>query len=214
MRSMTSLHNDPRFELFVTDELTPEWISFAQGVVGVFVATERDPLSALGYAVTAGLSALLIMLIARRHKTGCKDLLSAGAAVCATMPVSKADLDRLFCLLSKHVSLSRIDPTLRLLLNPIARTVRYRDKSIRLSQRAFAVLHTLSCHRGRPVSAEDLLTTVWGEAPSPDRSRQILEVYIFQVRKKLEQLGLKGAVSTVRGFGYALVQVTGESSAP
>jgi DNA-binding response OmpR family regulator len=73
------------------------------------------------------------------------------------------------------------------------------------------VLHTLSSHHGRPVSAEDLLTAVWGEAPSPDRTRQILDVYIFQLRRKLGQIGLKGAVSTVRAFGYALVQVTAQS---
>ena len=79
---------------------------------------------------------------------------------------------------------------------------------MRLSQREFAVLHRLSGHHGRPVSAEDLLTSVWGDAPTIERTRQILDVYIFQLRKKLERLGLSGAVSTVRGFGYALVEVT------
>jgi DNA-binding response OmpR family regulator len=213
MRAMTALHNDPRFELFATDELTPEWISFALGVAGVLVATEGDPLSALGYAVTAGITAPLVMLITRRHKIDCTDLLAAGAVACASMPVTKKELDRIVPLLTAHAASSRIDCTLRLLLDPIARTVRYHDKSVRLSQREFAVLHTLSSHHGRPVSAEDLLTAVWGEAPSPDRTRQILDVYIFQLRRKLGQIGLKSAVSTVRGFGYALVQVTSDSSA-
>ena len=45
-----------------------------------------------------------------------------------------------------------------------------------------------------------------------DRPRQILDVYVFQLRKKLERLGLRGAISTVRGFGYALVHVTGEKA--
>jgi DNA-binding response OmpR family regulator len=91
--------------------------------------------------------------------------------------------------------------------------VRYHDKSIHLTQREFAVLHCLSSHNGRPVCAEDLLTFVWGEANPQDRSRQILEVYIHQLRQKLERLGLKGAVSTVRGFGYVLAHVSGEASA-
>lgn len=211
MRQLTALTEDARLELFVTEELTPEWVSFAQRVAVAMVATEAEPLSAFGYAVTAGMSAPIIMLAARRYRAGCSDLMAAGATACITMPVTKAELDRVMPLLRRHVASSRIDPTLRLLLDPIARIVRYHEKSVRLSQREFAVLHRLSSNCARPVSAEDLLTSVWGEAPLAERTRQILDVYIFQLRKKLERIGLKGAISTVRGFGYALVEVTGNA---
>jgi DNA-binding response OmpR family regulator len=208
MRSMTLLHDDPRLELFATDELTSEWISFAQRVAGVIIATEDEPLSALGYAITAGIAAPLIMVIPRKHKVDCKDLVAAGAAACMTMPIAKPELDRIVAELAKHAGSSRIDSTLRLLLDPIGSTVRYHDKEVHLSHREFAVLHCLSLHRGRPVAAEDLLNSVWGSASATDRTRQILDVYIFQLRKKLERIGLRGAISTVRGFGYALVEVT------
>lgn len=213
LRSLAALHADQRVELFVTDELTPDWISLAQRVAGTLVATEDDPLSALGYAITAGMTGPFVVAMAKRYKLDCHDLIAAGAIACVTMPIVKTDVDRMIPLLMRHSGPARMDGTLRLLLDPIGRVVRYRDRSVRFSQREFALLHCLSSHRGRPVSAEELLTYVWGDAKSAERSRQILDVYVYQLRKKLERLGLGGAISTVRAFGYALVQVTGESSA-
>jgi hypothetical protein len=207
MRSLTALHEDQRLELFVADELTPEWIAMAKRMAGVLVATEGDPLSAFGYAVTGGLTNPIVVTMARRFRTHYDDLIAAGAAGCLLMPVSGVDLDSIVPLLTSQSGASRIDTTLRLLLDPVGLVARYHDKSVRLSQREFAVLHCMSSHRGRPVSAEELLTYVWGDSQSSDRTRQILDVYIFQLRKKLDRLGLKGAIATLRGFGYALVQV-------
>jgi DNA-binding response OmpR family regulator len=214
MRELAALHSDLRLELFVTEELTPDWISFARRVAGTIVATQGDPLSALGYAITAAMSGPIIVAMARRYHMDCSDLISAGAIACVTMPIARPDVDRMLPLLMTHAP-ARMDGTLRLLLDPISRVVRFRERSVRLSQREFAVLHCLSSHGGRPVSAEELLTDVWGggEAKSAERSRQILDVYIFQLRKKLEQLGLHGAISTVRAFGYALSHVAGHSGA-
>jgi len=211
MRSVEKLHADPRLELFTTDTLTPDWISFAQRVAGAFVATEGDPLSALGYAVTAGLRCPIVILMNRKYRADSHDLVTAGAAGCLMLPVDTPDLDRILPLLTTRAGSSRIDCTLRLLLDPISRTVRFHDQTVHLTQREFAVLHCLSSHNGRPVSAEDLLTFVWGETNPQDRSRQILEVYIHQLRQKLERLGLKAGVSTIRGFGYVLAHVSSEA---
>lgn len=212
-RALAAIQNDRRFELFVADELTPEWVSLGQRVAGTLVATEDDPLRALAYVITAGVDGPIVVAMAKRYRLDCKDLISAGAVACVTMPITKTDVDRMIPLLMKHAGPARIDSTLRLLLDPIARVVRYHDKQVRLSQREFALLHCLSAHRGRPASAEELLTYVWSDPDSEaERSRQILDVYIFQLRKKLEQLGLKGAIATVRGFGYALVQTEENAS--
>lgn len=210
MRSLTRLHSDERLELFAVDELTSEWIAFANRVAGILVASEGDPLSAFGYAITAGMTAPIAVLTTRRYKSDAADLMAAGAVATATMPLTTVDVDRIVPLFAKHAAFSRIDSTLRLLLDPIGRVVRYHDKSVRLSQREFAVLHCMSSHRGRPVAAEELLAYVWADADPAEHTRQILDVYIFQLRKKLEHVGLTGAISTVRGFGYALAQVTRE----
>lgn len=206
LRQLGALPDDPRIELYPVAELTPDRVAFAQRVAGVLVATTGDPLAALTYVVTGGVSAPIVVAVTRDHKRGMRDVLAAGATACVAMPISKADVDALVKSLTTHTTASHVDATLRLLLDPIERVVRYQDKSVRLSQREFALLHCLSSRHGRPVPADELLTYVWGEKKAA-ASRPILDVYIFQLRKKLARVGLRGAISTVRRFGYALVQV-------
>jgi DNA-binding response OmpR family regulator len=210
MRFLGALQDDPRLELIVTDELSPHWVSVAQRVTAVLVATMDDPLGALLYALTASVNAPVIVATSGQHRLECETVMAAGAAACIVMPIVRSDVDRVVKVLMTHASATRVDRTLRLLLDPIARTVRFHDKSTRLSQREFAVLHCLSSRSGRPVPAEELMTYVWGDSATVDRSRQILDVYIFQLRKKLDRVGLKGAIATIRGFGYSLVPVAAE----
>ena len=204
MRALGALEQDPRVELFVADELTPDWASFARRVAAVVVVTERDPFSALGYVITAEVSCPIVVGMSRRFRADCKDLVAAGAAACVTTPFTQADVDRLLPIITLYAAPARMDATLRLLLDPISRVVRYRNKVVRLSLREFALLHCLSTQPGRPVPAETLMTYVWGDTDVRDGSRKILDVYIFQLRKKLKGLGLARAISTVRGFGYSL----------
>lgn len=203
MRALGALERDPRVELFIANELTPDWASFARRAAGVVVVTEHDPFSALGYVVTAELGCPVVVAMSRRFLADCKDLVAAGAAACVTTPFTQADVDRVIPIITLYAGPARIDSTLRLLLDPISRVVRYRDKVVRLSLREFALLHCLSAQHGRPVPAEALMTYVWGDSDLRD-GRKILDVYIFQLRKKLKGLGLGGAISTLRGFGYSL----------
>lgn len=189
-------------ELFVADALTADWTSFARRVAAVVVVTESDPFRALGYAVTAEVGCPIVVAMSRKFRADCKDLITAGATACVTTPFTTADVDRLLPLIAPYGAPARIDVTLRLLLDPISRVARYRDKVVQLSLREFALLHCLSTQRGRPVPAETLMMYVWGDADL--RGRKILDVYIFQLRKKLKNLGLTDPISTVRGFGYSL----------
>jgi DNA-binding response OmpR family regulator len=212
-RALGTLHTDPRFELLVTDELTAEWCALAHRVAGLLVVSEGDPLDGLVYALTAQVRAPIVIAMSRRYQVDCRDLMDAGAVACMTLPITKTDLDTLLPTLREHAGLARIDPTLRLLLDPIARVARYQDRVVRLSQREFSLLHYLSSRHGRPVAADELMTHVWGDGDVTQRTRQILDVYIHQLRKRLDSIGLKGAIATVRMFGYALVQVTAEDGA-
>jgi hypothetical protein len=203
VRALGALEHDPRVELYNASVLTPEWASFAKRMAGIVVVTERDPFNALGYVVTAEVGCPVVVAMSRRFRAECRDLVAAGAAACVTLPFTQADVDRLVPIITLHAGPARIDATLRLLLDPISRVARYRDKVVRLSLREFALLHCLSAQRGRPVPAEALMTYVWGDSDLRD-GRKILDVYIFQLRKKLKGLGLGGAISTLRGFGYSL----------
>lgn len=209
IRYLGALSDDRRIELVVTDELTPDWVSVAQRLAAVIVATMDDPLGALLYTLTAGVTTPVVVATSGQHRRECETTLAAGAAACVVMPIRPPDCQALVSMLVARAAATRVDSTLRLVIDPVARTARYQDRNVQLSQREFAVLHCLSSRSGRPVAADELLMYVWGERPSPERSRQILDVYIFQLRKKLERLGLKGAIATIRGFGYMLVPVAG-----
>lgn len=206
LRELTALHSDQRLGLFVADRLTSEWTSFAQRVAGTIVVTDGDPMSALLYAVTGGIKGAIVLMFAKRFDVECQEFIAAGASACITTPVTKRDVDRVIPILAANASLSRVDKTSGLLLDPITQTVRLHDKSVRLTQREFALLQCLSSYQGRPVAAHKLVAYVWADRASADRSRNILDVYVFQLRKKLERVGRIGAISTVRGVGYALVR--------
>jgi DNA-binding response OmpR family regulator len=210
IRHLGALQDDPRLELIVTDELTPEWVSVAQRVTAVLVAAMEEPLGALLYALTAGVNVPIVVATSGQHRLECDTAVSAGATACLLMPIRRQDVDKVVKLLISHTPTTRVDSTLRLVLDPVARTARHHEFIVHLSQREFAVLHCLSSRSGRPVPADELLTYVWGDRHGTERTRQIVDVYIFQLRKKLERLGLKGAIATIRGFGYALVPVAAE----
>ena len=202
LRALESLCDDPRFEFFHVRTLSPEWRSIANHVAATFVATERDPMSALTYAVTAGVSGPIVMLVPRRLLRERDDLIAAGALSCLTLPVSSADRDGLVAALSNRSRPARVDSTLRLMLDPISRSAHYRNRRVQLSQREFALLYCLSMQSGQAIPADELLRQVWEGAKL--QSRQRLDVYIYQLRRKLDALGLRGAIATIRGYGYAL----------
>ena len=207
-RHLAALRADPRVELLEPGQWTPDAIALTGQVAGTLVATSGDPLRALTFAVTAGVTGAIVMLVGARYRDQRALLLEAGAAGCHALPLDRAAVAAILALLDPRPRLAQTHSTLRLTLDPISRVARFRDRSVRLSQREFAVLHCLSTHSGRPVDADELLRVVWGSDYTASRPRQIVDVYVCQLRKKLEGLGLTNAISTVRRFGYALGAVT------
>ena len=201
-RALESLLEDARFEFYMVRSLASEWRAVADHTAATFIATESDPLSALTYALTGGLTGPIVVLLPRRLLREADDLRAAGALACVPLPVSPEHRDSLIKRLRTRHRPARVDSTLRLLLDPITRTVRYRGRSVDLSPQEFALLYVLSRQSGRPVPADDLLRRVWRNAALATRQR--LDVCIYQVRRKLGALGLAAAITTVRGYGYAL----------
>jgi DNA-binding winged helix-turn-helix (wHTH) protein len=197
------LEDDPRIELVVTKDLTPTWVSFAQRVAaGVMLLTTDDPLGALVHARTAGIDENLLLTVDEPHLGECREFENLGVT-CVPLPLGTASRDRIVAVLKRTRSVASVEPTLRLLFDPIGRVVRYREKSMRLSQREFALLHCLAQHHGRPVRADQILNYVWEDA-ALSRSRQIVDVYVCQLRRKLERIGLGKTIRTLRGYGYTL----------
>lgn len=204
--ALAALESDTRIEIVHATGAPADWVALAQRVSGTIIATDQDPLTALTFAVTAGLRGPIVLAMQKRYKSECRDLGEAGATTCVPLPIQPRDVTRIVKALQPRSSVAHIDGTLRLLLDPITRVVRYRNKPVQLSQREFTVLHCLSSRQGKPVSAEDVMKYVW--AGDANGSRQILDVYICHLRRKLGTVGLKNAITTLRGYGYSLTPAT------
>jgi DNA-binding response OmpR family regulator len=203
-RALGALRDDPRVELIEADERKTNWVSGAQRAAAILVATGSDPIGALLFVLTAGVNVPILVAAPRRMMSAKRDVIEAGAMACLATPITRADVTRVVKLLTTKSGGISVDGALHLVLDPISRVVRLHDKSVKLSQREFAVLHCLTTRRGRPVSAYDVLAYVWGERNERKKTREILDVYIHSVRRKLKTLGLANAIQTVRGYGYAL----------
>jgi DNA-binding response OmpR family regulator len=87
-----------------------------------------------------------------------------------------------------------------LVVDPVARAVSWEGESIELSPREFALLHALASRPDTAVAKDELLRMVWGDEQAA--SRNVVEVYVGYVRRKLESVGAGHVLKTVRGFGY------------
>lgn len=76
-----------------------------------------------------------------------------------------------------------------------------------LSPKEFAVLRYLMTRPGEVVSQEDLLEHVWDEHADP--FTQTVRVTVGTLRRKVAAAGGEGAIETVVGSGYRMVDVDG-----
>ena len=76
------------------------------------------------------------------------------------------------------------------------------DKVIELTKNEYKILKYLIQNRGRIVSREDIMETLWETESFIDDNT--LSVNITRLRAKLEELGLKELLETRRGQGYIL----------
>jgi two-component system, OmpR family, response regulator MprA len=71
-----------------------------------------------------------------------------------------------------------------------------------LTRTEFVLLEHLMRGAGRIVSRDDLIEAVWGT--DREVGRNTLDVFIFQLRSKIESGGARRLLQTVRGFGYTM----------
>lgn len=74
-----------------------------------------------------------------------------------------------------------------------------------LTKNEFLLFDSLAQKPERVVSREELLERLWDDVDFVDDNT--LTVNVARVRKKLEELGIQGAIETVRGQGYKLLPV-------
>lgn len=202
--SLAALYEDDRFAIYSSNELNAQWLALARQLAAIVVATDDDPLNAFGFAVTATPNVPIIMLMHERFAPYASVVQQAGASALLYMPLSRTRNDKLLAELRRHGRMARVDAASRVLIDPVTRTVRYGERTARLTNLEYGILHHLTTAHGRPVAAEDLIGIIWSDRTCK-KSRSVLEVHISHLRKKLAALGLSEALATLRGFGYAFM---------
>lgn len=87
-------------------------------------------------------------------------------------------------------------------LNREAREVRRGKRRIELTAKEYALLEYLMCAQGKVISRTKILDNVWGHNNDP--LTNVVDVYIRNLRRKIDDGELKPLIKTVRGFGYKL----------
>jgi len=87
-------------------------------------------------------------------------------------------------------------------LNPDTREVQRGERQIELTSREFELLEYLMRNERLVVSRDRLLEEVWGYAPFAETNT--VDVFVSNLRRKLESGGEPRLLHTVRGAGYVL----------
>src|SRR5439155_24531228 len=89
-----------------------------------------------------------------------------------------------------------------LALDPDTHEVRRAGSLISLSRTEFVILELLMRNTGRVIVRARLIETVWGY--DRDVQNNTLDVFIRQLRTKVDATGTTKLIHTIRGVGYTL----------
>jgi DNA-binding response OmpR family regulator len=132
--------------------------------------------------------------------------LRLGADDYLTKPFSFAELlARIEALMRRAGSYQAAEPTKSvadLSIDRERKQVRRGDREIELTPREFALLDCLLSEPGKVLSRTMILERVWGYTSDP--LTNVVEVYIRQLRKKVDTDDDEPLIQTVRGFGYKI----------
>jgi DNA-binding response OmpR family regulator len=146
----------------------------------------------------------ILMLTARDALDARVEGLDSGADDYLVKPFERQELlARLRALLRRRPP--RGTATLRvgdLLLNPDTHEVARAERAVDLTQREFELLEYLMRNERIVISRQRLLDEVWGY--DPFSTTNTIEVFVSNLRRKLEADGEPRLLHTIRGAGYVL----------
>ena len=163
-----------------------------------------------GMEVTARLretsEVYIMMLTARTEEVDRIAGLRLGADDYLTKPFSPRELvARVQAILRRRrgTAAAPVDNTLRfahIRIDPDGHAVWSGEEALALTTTEYKVLLELAQQAGRVLTREQLMDRVWGvDFYGTDR---VVDVYVGQVRRKLEQATGQSLIRTVRGVGY------------
>ncbi len=152
----------------------------ARGDVPILMLTARDAVEARVEGLDAGADDYLVKPFER------KELLARMRALLRRRPPRGA------------ASLAVADLT----LNPDTHEVRRGERDVELTQREFELLEYLMRNERIVIPRQRLLEEVWGY--DPFATTNTIEVFVSNLRRKLEAGGDSRLLHTIRGAGYVL----------
>jgi len=153
---------------------------------------------------SAGSKSPILMLTAKDAAEDIVAGLDAGADDYLTKPFAlKVLLARLRALARRK----EVEPRLHLqigdvVLDPAQHVVRRSGSPVALTRTEFVLLETLMRNAGRVVTRDRLIEAVWGNEREVESNT--LDVYVRQLRTKIEPAGSRRLIQTIRGVGYAM----------
>ena len=153
---------------------------------------------------SAGIQTPILMLTARDGVSDIVRGLDIGADDYLTKPFSFDVLRARIRVMARRTGINsgRILQVADLTIATDTHRVRRADRLILLTRTEYLLLELLMKRAGRVVSRDALIEAAWGG--EQDVSSNALDVFIFQLRTKLEAGGAPRLLQTVRGFGYVL----------
>jgi DNA-binding response OmpR family regulator len=95
-----------------------------------------------------------------------------------------------------------------LVVDPVTHEVKRTGSLVSLSRTEFVLLELLMRNPGRVITRARLIEAVWGH--DRDVQSNTLDVFIRQLRTKIEPAGSAKLIHTIRGVGYSLREEDGQ----
>jgi Response regulators consisting of a CheY-like receiver domain and a winged-helix DNA-binding domain len=151
---------------------------------------------------TGGIQTPILMLTARDSAPDIVRGLDVGADDYLTKPFSFEVLAARLRVIARRIGAesASVLQVSGLTLNTETHEVHRGKRALVLTRTEFVLLEHLMRRAGRVVSRDDLIEAAWGI--DRDVESNTLDVFIFQLRSKIEAGGGSRLIQTVRGFGY------------
>lgn len=146
----------------------------------------------------------ILMLTAKDGVNDKVEHFEAGADEYMTKPFSFAELSVRIKSLMRRAPAQRenIVKIADLEIDRLARQVKRAGKRIELSAKEYALLEYLALQAGRVLSRTMIIEHVWDQ--SFEGLTNIVDVYVRQLRSKLDEGHERKLIKTIRGAGYSL----------